>query len=325
MRIRVEDEAVDPRAKSPVACALEPRGRFRPLALAGLPGESLGLEDVVELAITGVQDAALHAVSERIARPEFGHHPVHVWRDLAGVERPAVRLAHEADFLGGEHALHGDEQHVAVEVGHGAVEVRAEFFRLPVAAHHAAGEGRQERADRIAAAFLEFLGHQRRPRGRARLIAVEQHVPQAGSHQRAEVFLQFPDDMVEVKFHRLLVHLVALQSHHLPLVRLGQGAHGGVAETIDRPFPAGGGGPFEAAFRIHVFCQVDDRILGDDTIARHREHGDVAPVGFAAFDHGFLQFSRLLVDHRKQHVAARIDRGFGKDGVKGLPRLHLGA
>ena len=64
--------------------------------------------------------------------------------------------------------------------------------------------------------------------------------------------------------------------------------------------------PREPARRIHLRGQVNDLVLGDDAFRRHRQHGDVAPVVGATGDDRLLQDAGLLVDHRKEHVAARV-------------------
>ena len=100
----MEDHAVDARRERHIADFLEPCRGFRPSTMDWQAGEGLRLDNVVSLAIAGIQEV-IRSPSAKIAlAPKLGHHAVDMGRHLAGDKRPAVGLANKAQIFLGEHA-----------------------------------------------------------------------------------------------------------------------------------------------------------------------------------------------------------------------------
>lgn len=281
--------------------------------------------DVAALSAGPVEDSVLRPEAELDLGPELGHRAFDVRRDLARGERSAIGFAVEAEPRLAENAGHRLEEIVAVEVGDRPAEVVAEARGLVLASDDTPrGENGQKLAKGVTAARLEFSGHRRRPRGRAGLVAVEQDVRQARADEIAEMLLHFADDAVEMELDRRRVHLVALKSAGLPLVRLRHCAHRRMREAVDLPRTRRRS-PLERTVRLKTVGQVENGVLRHDAVRRERQDGDVAPVVGPRWDLGLLEDALVLVDHRKQHVAARIDPRKREAGAERLAALDGGA
>ena len=160
--------------------------------------------------------------------PELGHQAVHVPRAHARVDRPAVRLAGHLQADCGKLFVDDLEEHVAVELPDGELEIVAEllFRRLVLRdGHLEPAEDRQVRERIVSAPRLELRAHVRGPRRPSGLVAVEQNELEAAPDLVADVLLHVADHLVHVERDGLRVHLVALDTKRLPLVGLREGAH----------------------------------------------------------------------------------------------------
>ena len=170
----MEDEAVDPFAERPVAQVLDVGRVAQPFLGVGRR-ERLGAEDPLAVDVgRGRHLGATVGRAELVPRPELRHRLV----GLAGVGHLVAR-----------HAVVGlDREPQAVAVGQraempGVVLDEHVGDRLPQvpeetlgdlqAIDHAAGEGRQQRQQVVAAPLLEFLAHAGRPVLRAHFPTVD--------------------------------------------------------------------------------------------------------------------------------------------------------
>ena len=126
-----------------------------------------------------------------------------------------------------------------------------------------------------------------------------------GSHQIADMLLDFADYVVHVELNRFPAHLVALESSRLPLRRLNERAHGRVPEAIDHPVSRRRG-PTQLAIGSKLGAEVEDLVFRHRAFRRHREHGDVTEVGIALGDFRFFNQSGIRVVNGEHFNRSRV-------------------
>ena len=193
---------------------------------------------------------------------------------------------------------HSFREAAVVVVGHQVGLRAAHIPQEPVgdvgAAHEPAGHRRQVVPNVVPATPLELPREGGCPGLHAHFIAVDQRSRQTLGRKRSHHLEQLSEELLEVKVHGCPAVFVALQTSSAVRGRMVLNADGGVPDAENGPV-AGGSLPVQAALRVHVLRDVDDRGRVDNRVAGHhltRSLGPGCRIDVAGLDRPLVDAGR---------------------------------